>query len=196
MEKLRILEGRSGTVWPTVLKVAANSRMSGRRVALYVPEQMTLQTERDLITHLRLKGLLDIEVISPRKLRLMVRESTGGSERRMLDEAGQMMAVHRAMTEQAEELAGRNRLTEYLMPPDCALAHLPAVNIHPGMAGKVMNGAKLPVPPELENLPENQPVRIYLSSRFWGIAQRQGEELRWKVLIAPEEGPEEGITCE
>lgn len=100
------------------------------------------------------------------------------------------------LPEQAAELAERNRLTEYLMPPDCALAHLPAVNIHPGMAGKVINGAKLPVPPEQENLPENQPVRIYLNSRFWGIAQRQGEELRWKVLIAPEEDPEDRITCE
>ena len=81
METMRIIEGRSGRVWPAVLRVTESSRRAGQRVILYVPEQMTLQTERDIIAHLHLKGLLDIEVISPRKLRLLVRESTGGTAR-------------------------------------------------------------------------------------------------------------------
>ena len=112
MEKIRIVTGRSGRVWPAVLKVVLSSRRKGRKVILYVPEQMTLQTERELIGDLRLKGLLDIEVISPRKLRLTVREKTGGNARRTLDEAGQTMAVHRAMTEQAENLTFYRNLTD------------------------------------------------------------------------------------
>ena len=66
MEKMWIIEGRSGRSWPAVLRAAAKSRREGRRVILYVPEQMTLQTERELITGLKLKGLIDIDVISPR----------------------------------------------------------------------------------------------------------------------------------
>ena len=104
MEKIQIIGGRSGTVWPEAARAAAASREQGRRAVLYVPEQMTLQTERDLIARLHLKGLLDIEVISPKKLRLLVREQAGTGARRTLDEFGQVMAVHRAMTETAEEL--------------------------------------------------------------------------------------------
>lgn len=112
MEKLWIVEGRPGRVWPAVLRAAEKARSEGRRAILYVPEQMTLQTERELITDLKLKGLIDIDVISPRKLRLLVRERTGGGDRRTLDAAGQLMAVHRAMTEEAEELTFYRGMTE------------------------------------------------------------------------------------
>ena len=112
MDKLWVAEGRNGRVWPQAMRTIAESRAQGRRVIVYVPEQMTLQTERDLITGLQLNGLLDIEVISPKKLRLLVREKAGGSEHRMLDESGQMMAVHRAMTEAAESLTFYRNMTE------------------------------------------------------------------------------------
>ena len=105
MEIIKIVSGRNGRVWPEALRAVSESRRDGRRVILYVPEQITLQTERDLIAGLSLKGLLDIEVISPRKLRLLVREKAGTSTRRVLDEYGQRMAVHRAVTETAEELS-------------------------------------------------------------------------------------------
>ena len=111
-EKMWVFEGRSGRTWPAVLRAAAKSREEGRRVILYVPEQMTLQTERELIAGLELKGLIDIDVISPRKLRLLVADRAGGSRRRTLDAAGQLMAVHRAMTEQADSLEFYSGMTE------------------------------------------------------------------------------------
>ena len=77
MGKIWVFEGRNGRVWPHAARAAADSRAHGRRAVVYVPEQMTLQTERDLITDLKLKGLLEIEVVSPRKLRLLVKEKTG-----------------------------------------------------------------------------------------------------------------------
>jgi len=95
--------------------------------------------------------------------------------------------------EQADELVGQNRLIECLLPPDFALGHLPALNLSPELTRKVTNGAKLPIPADEENLPENLPVRIYLKSRFWGIAQRKGNEMIWKVLISPDD-PEDRDT--
>ena len=112
METMKIVEGRSGRVWPAVLRTVTEGRRNGRRVILYVPEQLTLQAERDLVADLELDGLLDIEVISPRKLRVLVREKTGGSGRRTLNEAGQIMAVHRAMAEQNDTLIYYRNMAE------------------------------------------------------------------------------------
>ena len=104
MNTVRIVQSRSGQVWPMVLRTVRESRQEGRRLILYVPEQYTLQAERDLIAGLELPGLLDIQVISPRKLRQQVRERMGSGARKPLNEFGRAMAVHRVMTEKAEEL--------------------------------------------------------------------------------------------
>ena len=112
MSGVRIIGDRNGRVWPLVLRVAAESRNAGRRLILYVPEQYTLQAERDLITGLNLPGLLDIQVISPRKLRRQVREQTGTGVKPSLNELGRAMAVHRVMTEKAEELKFYRNMTD------------------------------------------------------------------------------------
>ena len=104
MATVKIVPGRSGCVWPRVLRTVRESRQAGRRLILYVPEQYTLQAERDLITGLGLPGLLDIQVISPRKLRQQVKERMGSGARKPLNEFGRAMAVHRVMSEKAKEL--------------------------------------------------------------------------------------------
>ena len=112
MNKVRIIGDRSGRVWPLVLRDAEESRKAGRRLILYVPEQYTLQAERDLITGLNLPGLLEIQVISPRKLKRQVKEQTGTGVKRSLNELGRAMAVHRVMTEKAEELQFYRNMTD------------------------------------------------------------------------------------
>ena len=104
MDTVKIVYSRSGQVWPRVLGTVRKSRQEGRQLVLYVPEQYTLQAERDLITGLNLPGLLDIRVVSPRKLRQQVRERMGSGARKTLNEFGRAMAIHRVMTEKAEEL--------------------------------------------------------------------------------------------
>ena len=112
MGRIRIIGDRSGRVWPLVLRAAQESREAGRRLILYVPEQMTLQTERDLITGLNLPGLLETQVISPRKLKQQVRERMGAGTKKPLNEMGRAMAVHRVMTEKTEELQYYRNMTD------------------------------------------------------------------------------------
>ena len=90
--------------------------------------------------------------------------------------------------EEAKEMAEKGTLIRKLLPPDYPLRHLPRTDLPSTMAKLVINGARMPVTPETEALPEGEPVRIYLEGSFWGIALRQGEELAWKAQIAPEEG--------
>ncbi len=112
MSRVKIIGDRSGRVWPLVLCAAEESRQAGRKMILYVPEQMTLQTERDLILGLGLPGLLETQVISPRKLVMQVREQAGTGVRQPLSEPGRAMAVHRVMTEKEDELAYYGGMTE------------------------------------------------------------------------------------
>ena len=112
MSRVKIIGDRSGRIWPLVLRAAQESSEAGRRLILYVPEQMTLQAERDLITGLQLPGLLEIRVISPRKLKQQVKEQTGAGDGRTLNEMGRAMAVHRVMTEKAESLQYYRNMTD------------------------------------------------------------------------------------
>ena len=100
--------------------------------------------------------------------------------------------IEEAITpDQAKELADKGILAGRLLPPDYPLAHLPKTDVPASLSRLVANGARLPLTPETEALPEGEPVRIYLDGQFWGIAARREQELVWKAQIAPEEGPEE-----
>ena len=93
--------------------------------------------------------------------------------------------------EEVKELANEGKLTQKLFPPDFPLEHLPRADAPEKMRKMIENGAKIPLIQGTEMLKTDDPVRIYLDNRFWGIATRQGNHLAWRVLIAPEDIAEE-----
>lgn len=72
---------------------------------MIVPEQYTLQAERDIIGHLGLKGLLGIEVLSFSRLAHRVFSLSGGPSRPVIDALGRAMLVRRALFELGNENA-------------------------------------------------------------------------------------------
>ncbi|MDO4539967.1 MAG: exodeoxyribonuclease V subunit gamma, partial [Syntrophomonadaceae bacterium] len=74
------------------------------RALLLVPEQFTLQAERDLIKHLGRDGLLGVEVLSLSSLGERVLRETGGHRRPTLDEPGKRMVLRRVIAQVAGEL--------------------------------------------------------------------------------------------
>ncbi len=106
MVEVKIIGGRSGTLRPWLFRTLGEEReKKGTRQVILVPEQYTLQAERDLITGMNLPGLLNLDVLSPTKLQTMVRECAGDSGKRQLDETGRTMAIHRALHVCENELA-------------------------------------------------------------------------------------------
>ena len=96
--------------------------------------------------------------------------------------------IENAITpEEAKAMAEDHSLADRLLPPDYALEHLPRTDIPVQYRKLVRNGAKMPLIPGTEMLANNEPVRIYLENRFWGIALRHDDELVWKAQIAPED---------
>ena len=112
MAPIRILGGRAGALRPWLFSAISQSRSAGRPVVLFVPEQYTLQAERDLLTGMRLPGLLSLDVVSPTKLKTLVREAAGSSGRRALDEDGRAMALHQALQARSADLTFYRNLGE------------------------------------------------------------------------------------
>ena len=107
---VRIIGGRAGRTLPYILPQVDQARKAGIPVLLLVPEQYTLQAERELIAGLNLPGLLDVEVLSPRRLTRRIRESGGHGPLKPLAGAGRSMAIAQALTLVQEELVYYKRV--------------------------------------------------------------------------------------
>ncbi len=75
-----------------------------------VPEQFTLQTQRDFVLMHPRKGIFNIDVVSFQRLAYHVLEEVGGNNRMILDETGKNIVLRKLAKEHEEELQilGRN----------------------------------------------------------------------------------------
>lgn len=110
MPTVRILGARAGQLLPQLLPMVDRCRRAGEKVVMLVPEQYTLQAERELVTGLKLPGLIDIDVLSPRRLTRRIREFGGHSGLAPLDDRGRSMAIAQALTIAEEELVYYRRV--------------------------------------------------------------------------------------
>lgn len=76
----------------------------GEPCLLLVPEQFTLQAERELLTRLHLPGFFTIDVLSPSRLSQRVLAAVGADERAPLSSAGRRMAVSAALEKCEKQL--------------------------------------------------------------------------------------------
>lgn len=76
----------------------------GRKLILLVPEQFTLQSERDLIQYLQLPGIMQVEVLSFDRLAERILDEAGGKTRTMIDEQGRHMVLRKIIDELAPQL--------------------------------------------------------------------------------------------
>lgn len=111
MATVRILGARAGQILPQIVPEIGRFHSEGGRVILLVPEQYTLQAERELVERLRLPGLMDIDVLSPRRLTNLVREKGGHDGLSPLDDRGRAMALACALQRVKDELVYYRRVT-------------------------------------------------------------------------------------
>jgi ATP-dependent helicase/nuclease subunit B len=75
-----------------------------KRIILLVPDQYTLQAERNAFACLGFKGLMDLEVLSQNRLAMKVFTETGGSTRVHIDKHGRHMLLSKIVSEENENL--------------------------------------------------------------------------------------------
>lgn len=134
---IQVMTGRSGsgkTKRIYAMLAQRERKMEGKTTWLIVPEQFTLQAERELIQFQQLEGLLNVQVMSFRKLVDRVLESTHASEQIYLDDVGRHMLIKRILIESAEEMTAyktaHKKLGFIAMMGDF-LAELKRSGIHP-----------------------------------------------------------------
>ena len=71
---------------------------------IVVPEQFTLQTQRNVVGMSPGKGILNIDVLSFQRLAYRVFEEVGGDTRRMLEDTGKSMIIRKLSQELASDL--------------------------------------------------------------------------------------------
>ena len=76
----------------------------GGRALLVVPDQFTLEAERELIAHSGAKALMDVEVLSLSRLGYRLLEELGGSKRTFIDKYGRHMILSSIAAEEREKL--------------------------------------------------------------------------------------------
>ena len=97
MPDVKILTARAHRLLPSVVAEIGVLHSTGKPSILLVPEQLTLQAERELMDRLGLDGFFWIQVLSPSRLSEQVLAAAGSDERRPLDASGRQMAISRAL---------------------------------------------------------------------------------------------------
>ena len=95
---------RPHRLWEPMVRDLAAAYHAGSRVVLLVPEQYTLQAERDLLRDMNLPGFFRIDILSPSRLEYRVFSAFGSDGRARIDERGKAVALTRALQREKDRL--------------------------------------------------------------------------------------------
>ncbi len=76
----------------------------GKRVLIMVPDQYTLEAERQAFRHLGISSLMDVEIVSANSLGNNVVNELGGSRRNFINKYGRHMLLYKSALAQKENL--------------------------------------------------------------------------------------------
>ena len=101
--------GKSSCLFDRVLKEAQAHR--DRQYLVLVPEQFTLQTQRDLVRQSPDGGIMNVDVLSFVRLAYRIFDEIGGIDRPVLDDTGKNMMLRRVIASKERELAVFGRMS-------------------------------------------------------------------------------------
>ncbi|WP_312648758.1 PD-(D/E)XK nuclease family protein [Aminipila sp.] len=116
-------------------------RVSGRTLLL-VPDQFTLQAERNAFKYLGVQGLMDIEVISPSRLGLRVLKEVGGEKVSRLDKYGRHMLLSKIIAEEKDQLEvfrGMEAKTSFIELVNNLISEMKQYNTPPEAIPEILN---------------------------------------------------------
>ena len=106
----------------------------GKKILLLVPDQFTLQAERNAFSYLGVDGLMDLEILSPSRLGFKVLSEVGGSSRIPVDKYGRHMLLTKILTEENQKLQafrGMNQKTSFIEMTNNLISEMKQFNASP-----------------------------------------------------------------
>ena len=94
--------GKSTTVFRQILSEAAENRK--KNYLVIVPDQFTMQTQKDLVTLSENDGILNVDVLSFGRLHHRILEEVGGEDIPVLDDTGKSLVLQKVAANLREEL--------------------------------------------------------------------------------------------
>lgn len=105
--KLKYIIGRSGSGKTHHIISEINERINSaeqNQLILIVPEQFTLQAERDLIKKMKKEGIIQVEVLSFTRLAHKVFNEVGGLSKTHINDIGKQMILRKLLNELNDDL--------------------------------------------------------------------------------------------
>ena len=104
MSNIQLWTGRAHRLLGPLVAAIGEKHQRGEPCLWLVPEQFTLQGERELLDRLHLDGFFTIEVLSPSRFSERVLAAAGSDERLPLSAPGRQMAIRLALERCEEDL--------------------------------------------------------------------------------------------
>ena len=107
--------GKSYTLYQDIIRESREN--PEQKILVLVPEQFTMQTQKDLVTMHPDGGILNIDVLSFQRLAYRVFEETGTQVGKVLEETGKNLVIRKLAQEHQEELkilSGNLKKTGYI----------------------------------------------------------------------------------
>ena len=104
------------------------------KILLLVPDQFTLQAERNAFAYLGVDGLMDLEIMSQSRLGFKVLSEVGGSNRVPIDKYGRHMLLTKILTEENERFEafrGMNQKTSFIEMANNLISEMKQFNASP-----------------------------------------------------------------
>ena len=94
--------GKSHYIFEKIIKEAEEA--PGKQFLVIVPEQFTMQTQKDLVMMHPRRGIMNIDVLSFERLAHRVFAEVGGEQRKILEDTGKNLILRRLAEEKKDEL--------------------------------------------------------------------------------------------
>lgn len=105
-----------------------------QKILLLVPDQFTLQAERNAFAYLGVDGLIDLEILSQSRLGYKVLSEVGGSRRIPVDKYGRHMLLTKILTEEngsLEAFRGMNQKSSFIEMVNNLISEMKQFNASP-----------------------------------------------------------------
>lgn len=167
--------GKSRRLYQNI--IAASMRSPETTFLVIVPEQFTMQTQRELVRLHPQRGLLNIDVLSFQRLAHRIFEEVGADKRTVLEETGKTLLLRRTALRQQENLRilkGNLKKQGYLEQVKSLLSEFTQYDIDSDKMEKLLEASR------------NKPQLYYKLQDIRLLYQSFREELQGKYITAEE----------